>query len=47
MSSMENTVKYTGDELEEQKIRDVLSKVYSSLEEKGYTPINQIAGYLL
>ncbi|MCI0502191.1 MAG: IreB family regulatory phosphoprotein [Fusobacteria bacterium] len=47
MSSMENTVKYTGDELEEQKIRDVLSKVYSSLEEKGYNPINQIAGYLL
>ena len=47
MSSMENTVKYTGDELEEQKIRDVLSKVYSSLEEKGYNPINQIVGYIL
>ena len=39
--------KIAGDELEEQKIRDVLSKVYSSLEEKGYNPINQIAGYLL
>ena len=36
MSSMENTVKFTGDELEEQKVRDVLMKVYSALEEKGY-----------
>ena len=47
MSSMENTVKFTGDELEEQKVRDVLMKVYSALEEKGYNPINQISGYLL
>ena len=47
MSSMENTVKFTGDELEEQKVRDILMKVYSALEEKGYNPINQISGYLL
>lgn len=47
MSSMENTVKFTGEELEEQKVKDVLMKVYSALEEKGYNPINQISGYLL
>lgn len=47
MSSMENTVKFTGEELEEQKVKDVLMKVYSALKEKGYNPINQISGYLL
>lgn len=47
MSSMENTVKFTGEELEDQKIKEILAKVYSALEEKGYNPINQISGYLL
>lgn len=47
MNLMENTVKFTGEELEEQKIKDVLTKVYSALKEKGYNPINQISGYLL
>jgi uncharacterized protein (UPF0297 family) len=28
-------------------IRSVLTEVCSALEEKGYNPINQIAGYLL
>ena len=31
----------------EQTIRDILAKVYGALEEKGYNPVNQIAGYLL
>lgn len=47
MSSIENTVKFTGDELEEQKVKDALIKVFAALEEKGYNPINQISGYLL
>lgn len=28
-------------------IKDTLSSVYHSLEEKGYNPINQIVGYIL
>lgn len=47
MSSMENTVKFTGEEMAEQTIKEVLQKVYQALEEKGYNPINQISGYLL
>lgn len=29
------------------EVKDVLSKVYEALKEKGYNPINQIVGYLL
>ncbi|PKC50699.1 DUF965-domain-containing protein [Rhizophagus irregularis] len=31
----------------EQEVKQVMLKVYSSLEEKGYNPTNQIVGYLL
>jgi uncharacterized protein (UPF0297 family) len=27
--------------------RDILSQVYTSLQQKGYNPINQIVGYIL
>ena len=29
------------------EIRHILTTVYLALEEKGYTPINQIVGYIL
>ena len=29
------------------EIKKVLTSVYSSLQEKGYNPINQIVGYIL
>ena len=29
------------------KAREVLKQVYSSLQKKGYNPINQIVGYIL
>ena len=29
------------------EIREILSSVYRSLQEKGYNPINQIVGYIL
>ena len=32
----------TGDQ-----IKDILTSVYNSLQEKGYNPINQIVGYIL
>lgn len=47
MSSMEDTMRYSGEETTEQTIREMLTKVYEALEEKGYNPINQISGYLL
>lgn len=31
----------------EREIRDILTKVYDALKEKGYNPINQIVGYIL
>ena len=30
-----------------QEIKDTLTSVYNSLQEKGYNPINQIVGYIL
>ena len=29
------------------EIKEILSSVYASLQEKGYNPINQIVGYIL
>ena len=29
------------------EIKEVLTSVYNSLQEKGYNPINQIVGYLI
>lgn len=31
----------------DQEIKDILTTVYNSLQEKGYNPINQIVGYIL
>ena len=47
MNPMDDTMRDSGDEMAEQTIRDILGKVYGALEEKGYNPVNQIAGYLL
>lgn len=47
MNSMDNTVRFSGEEMTEQTIKEILQKVFEALEEKGYNPINQIAGYLL
>ena len=32
---------------ENEKTKEILKEVYSSLKEKGYNPINQIVGYIL
>lgn len=29
------------------EMKEILTKVYSALQEKGYNPINQIVGYIL
>ncbi|WP_139490364.1 IreB family regulatory phosphoprotein [Brevibacillus dissolubilis] len=46
--SMDNTVKFTvPKETSEAEVKETLSVVYTSLQEKGYNPITQIVGYLL
>ncbi len=48
MSSFDKTMKFNfPEEPFERDVQEVLLKVYSALQEKGYNPINQIVGYLL
>ena len=48
LSSFDQTMKFNfPEESMEQEVKQVMLKVHSSLEEKGYNPINQIVGYLL
>ena len=47
MSSMDETVSFKVERDKNIKARENLKKVYESLEEKGYNPINQIVGYIL
>ncbi|GIP45002.1 UPF0297 protein YrzL [Paenibacillus sp. J45TS6] len=48
MDSMDKTVKFNvkGD-VEEASAQEILLKVYDSLQEKDYNPINQMVGYLI
>ncbi len=43
----EHTMKFSGEELQDERVREVLANVYSALEEKGYSPVNQLVGYIL
>ncbi len=43
----ENTMKFKVQTEAENKAREILLKVYASMKEKGYNPINQLVGYLL
>ena len=45
--NMDHTVMFKIKNDAEISTREILSKVYTALEEKGYSPINQIVGYLL
>ncbi|HFI0300883.1 TPA: IreB family regulatory phosphoprotein [Streptococcus suis] len=47
MGFTEETVRFRLDDTDKQEISKTLISVYSSLEEKGYNPINQIIGYVL
>lgn len=48
VSSFDQTMKFNfPEEPYEENVKEVLLKVHSALEEKGYNPINQIVGYLL
>lgn len=43
----ENTMQFTSEELQEEKVKQVIKTVYDALEDKGYAPVNQLVGYLL
>ena len=44
---MDYTRKFSISDEKGDEIKDILTSVYNSLQEKGYNPINQIVGYLL
>ena len=41
------TVSFNAEDIRRENIREVLSLVANALEERGYNPINQLAGYLI
>lgn len=41
------TMSYSLKKLDEALVSSTLNEVFSALKEKGYNPINQIAGYLM
>ena len=42
-----HTIKFRVPSEDHEEMKRILTSVYASLTEKGYTPINQIVGYLL
>lgn len=44
---MNETMKFNVNNDKEQEVREIMSNVYKSLQEKGYDPISQIIGYIL
>ena len=43
----EKTITFSISQLKELETKQTLMQVYDALKEKGYTPINQIGGYIL
>ena len=43
----DNTIKFVVSDESGSEMKEILTRVYCSLSEKGYNPINQIVGYLL
>ena len=47
MMEMDYTRKFNLQNDKDPEIKEILSSVYQSLQEKGYNPINQIVGYIM
>lgn len=47
MGTKDETVRFNVPENSEKDVKETLSIVYKALKDKGYSPINQIVGYLL
>jgi len=46
MDEFEKTMKFSVEDTHNMNIKNVLTNVYKTLEERGYNPVNQIVGYL-
>ena len=42
-----STMLFTSEDIKRENLKQILSSVSKSLEERGYNPVNQIAGYLI
>ncbi|WP_049410258.1 IreB family regulatory phosphoprotein [Staphylococcus pettenkoferi] len=47
MENFDKTMKFSYDAIPKEDVKSVLQNVYTTLEERGYNPVNQIVGYLL
>lgn len=47
MTSVSSTMLFNSDDLKRENMKQLLKQVSSSLAERGYNPVNQIAGYLI
>lgn len=47
MMSLDETILFKLDDIQQHTVRETLEIVYQALEEKGYDPVNQIVGYLM
>ena len=47
MSKMDSTQNFKVLPESENRVGDILNQVYQAMTEKGYTPVNQIVGYIM
>ena len=47
MSKMDSTQNFKVLPESENRVGDILNKVYQAMTEKGYNPVNQIVGYIM
>ena len=47
MNKLQNTQYFKVSAEQELKVGDILKTVYQAMTEKGYNPVNQIAGYIM
>lgn len=46
-SQNSTTMLFTSEDIKRENLKQLLAEVSSSLEERGYNPVNQLAGYLI
>ena len=46
LNQFDETMKFDVDDAKAHNVKEIMTTVYNTLEERGYNPINQIVGYL-
>lgn len=46
-SQNSTTMLFTSEDIKRENLKQLLSEVSNSLEERGYNPVNQLSGYLI